>query len=81
MFVSLVFEMKKCGKCLIHPSWDINVKTNLCLGAAIGVCACDVDGDGLEEIYFLNTNNRYSGPKLVKDKLFKVSEMYNDYIW
>ncbi|KAH9507300.1 Cartilage acidic protein 1 [Bulinus truncatus] len=40
-------------------------------GAAIGVCACDIDGDGLEEIYFLNTNDRYSGPKIVKDKLFK----------
>ncbi|RUS85936.1 hypothetical protein EGW08_006339 [Elysia chlorotica] len=40
-------------------------------GAAIGVCACDIDGDGLEEIYFLNTNNRYSGPKLVRDRLFK----------
>lgn len=30
-------------------------------GAAIGVTACDVDGDGREEIYFLNTNNAYSG--------------------
>ncbi|GFN85067.1 cartilage acidic protein 1 [Plakobranchus ocellatus] len=40
-------------------------------GAAIGVCACDIDGDGKEEIYFLNTNNRYSGPKLVRDRLFK----------
>ncbi|XP_005098344.1 filaggrin isoform X1 [Aplysia californica] len=40
-------------------------------GDAIGVCACDIDGDGLEEIYFLNTNDRYSGPKLVKDRLFK----------
>ncbi|XP_070181751.1 cartilage acidic protein 1-like isoform X2 [Littorina saxatilis] len=40
-------------------------------GAAIGVCACDIDGDGREEIYFLNTNGRYSGPKQYKDKLFK----------
>lgn len=30
-------------------------------GNAIGVAACDVDGDGREEIYFLNTNNAYSG--------------------
>lgn len=30
-------------------------------GNAIGVTACDVDGDGREEIYFLNTNNAYSG--------------------
>jgi len=29
-------------------------------GKAIGVAACDVDGDGREEIYFLNTNT-YSG--------------------
>ncbi|XP_076443149.1 cartilage acidic protein 1-like [Babylonia areolata] len=40
-------------------------------GQAIGVCACDIDGDGREEIYFLNTNDRYSGPKRYKDKLFK----------
>ena len=25
-------------------------------GNAIGVAACDLDGDGREEIYFLNTN-------------------------
>lgn len=31
------------------------------VGNAIGVTACDVDGDGREEIYFLNTNNAYSG--------------------
>lgn len=30
-------------------------------GNAIGVTACDVDGDGREEIYFLNKNNAYSG--------------------
>ncbi len=30
-------------------------------GNAIGVTACDVDGDGREEIYFLNTNNAFSG--------------------
>merc|ERR1711971_816596 len=30
-------------------------------GQAIGVTACDVDGDGREEIYFLNTNSAYSG--------------------
>ncbi len=26
-----------------------------------GVCACDVDGDGREEIYVLNTNQAYAG--------------------
>lgn len=30
-------------------------------GNAIGVTACDIDGDGREEIYFLNTNNAFSG--------------------
>lgn len=30
-------------------------------GHAIGVTACDIDGDGREEIYFLNTNNAFSG--------------------
>ncbi|KAK2919260.1 hypothetical protein Q8A73_003631 [Channa argus] len=40
-------------------------------GNAIGVTACDVDGDGREEIYFLNTNNAYSGQATYSDKLFK----------
>uniref|UniRef100_A0A4W3JXQ7 Cartilage acidic protein 1a n=1 Tax=Callorhinchus milii TaxID=7868 RepID=A0A4W3JXQ7_CALMI len=40
-------------------------------GNAIGVAACDVDGDGREEIYFLNTNNAFSGMSTYTDKLFK----------
>jgi len=40
-------------------------------GQAIGVTACDVDGDGREEIYFLNTNSAYSGKASYPDKLFK----------
>lgn len=40
-------------------------------GNAIGVTACDIDGDGREEIYFLNTNNAYSGRATYSDKLFK----------
>lgn len=40
-------------------------------GKAIGVTACDVDGDGREEIYFLNTNSAYSGRATYFDKLFK----------
>ena len=40
-------------------------------GQAIGVTACDVDGDGREEIYFLNTNSAYSGKATYPDKLFK----------
>ena len=33
----------------------------------IGVSACDVDGDGREEVYFLNTDS-YSGEKLLADR-------------
>ncbi|XP_064597675.1 cartilage acidic protein 1-like [Liolophura sinensis] len=40
-------------------------------GKAIGVCACDIDGDGREEIYFLNTNRAYAGRSSYGDKLFK----------
>lgn len=40
-------------------------------GNAIGVTACDVDGDGREEIYFLNTNSAFSGRATYSDKLFK----------
>ncbi|XP_043568932.1 cartilage acidic protein 1 isoform X1 [Chiloscyllium plagiosum] len=40
-------------------------------GNAIGVAACDIDGDGREEIYFLNTNNAFSGISTYTDKLFK----------
>ncbi|XP_069756431.1 cartilage acidic protein 1 isoform X2 [Narcine bancroftii] len=40
-------------------------------GNAIGVAACDIDGDGREEIYILNTNNAFSGVATYADKLFK----------
>ncbi|XP_042358746.1 cartilage acidic protein 1 [Plectropomus leopardus] len=40
-------------------------------GNAIGVTACDIDGDGREEIYVLNTNNAFSGRSTYSDKLFK----------
>lgn len=40
-------------------------------GQAIGLSACDLDGDGKEEIYFLNTNNAYAGLSSYSDKLFK----------
>ncbi|KAL4641056.1 cartilage acidic protein 1 [Arapaima gigas] len=40
-------------------------------GNTIGVTACDIDGDGREEIYFLNTNNAFSGQATYADKLFK----------
>ena len=34
----------------------------------IGVAACDIDKDGYEEIYFLNTDT-YSGAKKYSDRL------------
>src|SRR5262245_12769424 len=37
---------------------------------AIGLAAGDLDGDGTEELYVLNTDT-YSGPKLFADRLFK----------
>lgn len=40
-------------------------------GNAISVVACDIDGDGREEIYFLNTNQAFSGMASYSDKLFK----------
>ncbi|XP_062376054.1 cartilage acidic protein 1 [Sardina pilchardus] len=41
------------------------------LGHAIAVTACDIDGDGREEIYVHNTNNAFSGRTTYPDKLFK----------
>ena len=40
--------------------------------STIGVAACDVDGDGNEELYFLNTDT-YSGRKKYSDRLLKYS--------
>jgi len=42
----------------------------------IGVVACDVDGDGFEEVYFLNTDS-YSGEKVLADRLldFQSADM------
>jgi len=44
----------------------------------IGVAACDIDKDGLEEIYFLNTDT-YSGQKTYSDRLLanKNNEIYD----
>ena len=38
----------------------------------IGVAACDIDQDGFEEIYFLNTDT-YSGEKKYSDRLIDIS--------
>ncbi|MEM6283183.1 MAG: CRTAC1 family protein [Chloroflexota bacterium] len=45
-------------------------------GMAIGVAACDIDGDGSEEIYVLNTDT-FGGEKEVTDRLFA----YNGTAW
>ena len=37
----------------------------------IGVAACDIDSDGYEEIYFLNTDT-YSGEKRYSDRLLDL---------
>ena len=42
----------------------------------IGVAACDIDKDGFEEIYFLNTDT-YSGVKKYSDRLLDIKD--NDY--
>ncbi len=43
------------------------------LRKTIGVAACDVDKDGYEEIYFLNTD-AYSGKKKYSDRLIDLEE-------
>ena len=46
----------------------------------IGVAACDIDGNGKEELYFLNTDS-YSGQKTVGDRLltnnFHIEDLFN----
>jgi len=39
----------------------------------IGVAACDIDRDGFEEIYFLNTDT-YSGVKRYSDRLIDIKD-------
>ena len=44
----------------------------------IGVSACDIDQDGFEEIYFLNTDT-YSGEKKYSDRLLDIDNDIFDY--
>ena len=44
----------------------------------IGVAACDIDKDGFEEIYFLNTDT-YSGEKKYSDRLLDHTDIISDY--
>ncbi|XP_030060655.1 cartilage acidic protein 1 [Microcaecilia unicolor] len=80
---NLVLKYDKSQKCLVNIAIDDRSSPYYALrdrqGNAIGVAACDVDGDGREEIYFLNTNNAFSGVATYKDKLFKFrNERWED---
>lgn len=72
---NLVLKYDRTQKRLVNIAVDDSNSPYYALrdraGNAIGVTACDVDGDGREEIYFLNTNNAYSGRATYSDKLFK----------
>ncbi len=47
------------------------------LRATIGVVACDIDNDGFEELYFLNTDT-YSGKKQFSDRLLDNETIITD---
>ena len=62
---NLVLKYDRAQKRLVNIAVDKRSSPYYALrdrqGNAIGVTACDIDGDGREEIYFLNTNNAFSG--------------------
>lgn len=62
---NLVLKYNRAQKRLVNIAVDERSSPYYALrdrqGNAIGVTACDIDGDGREEIYFLNTNNAFSG--------------------
>uniref|UniRef100_A0A672NF33 Cartilage acidic protein 1 n=1 Tax=Sinocyclocheilus grahami TaxID=75366 RepID=A0A672NF33_SINGR len=72
---NLVLKYDKFKKKLVNIAVDNRSSPYYALrdrqGNAIGVTACDIDGDGREEIYVLNTNNAFSGRATYTDKLFK----------
>uniref|UniRef100_A0A671EQ98 Cartilage acidic protein 1 n=1 Tax=Rhinolophus ferrumequinum TaxID=59479 RepID=A0A671EQ98_RHIFE len=72
---NLVLKYDRAQKRLVNIAVDQRSSPYYALrdrqGNAIGVTACDIDGDGREEIYFLNTNNAFSGVATYTDKLFK----------
>ncbi|XP_008584400.1 PREDICTED: cartilage acidic protein 1 [Galeopterus variegatus] len=72
---NLVLKYDRAQKRLVNIAVDERSSPYYALrdrqGNAIGVTACDIDGDGQEEIYFLNTNNAFSGVATYTDKLFK----------
>lgn len=65
---NLVLKYDRTQKRLVNIAVDERSSPYYALrdrqGNAIGVTACDIDGDGREEIYFLNTNNAFSGKGL-----------------
>lgn len=65
---NLVLKYDRAQKRLVNIAVDKRSSPYYALrdrqGNAIGVTACDIDGDGREEIYFLNTNNAFSGKGL-----------------
>ncbi|NXP41316.1 CRAC1 protein, partial [Leiothrix lutea] len=73
---NLVLKYDKAQGRLVNVAEDVRGSPYYALrdrqGNAIGVTACDIDGDGREEIYFLNTNNAFSGMATYTDKLFKL---------
>ncbi|XP_053928243.1 cartilage acidic protein 1 isoform X2 [Cuculus canorus] len=73
---NLVLKYDKARGRLVNVAEDVQGSPYYALrdrqGNAIGVTACDIDGDGREEIYFLNTNNAFSGLATYTDKLFKL---------
>ncbi|XP_017320145.1 cartilage acidic protein 1 isoform X1 [Ictalurus punctatus] len=72
---NLVLKYDKAKKRLVNIAVDNRSSPYYALrdrqGNAIGVTACDIDGDGREEIYVLNSNNAFSGRATYTDKLFK----------
>ncbi|KAF5910229.1 cartilage acidic protein 1, partial [Clarias magur] len=72
---NLVLKYDKAKKRLLNIAVDNRSSPYYALrdrqGNAIGVTACDIDGDGREEIYVLNSNNAFSGRATYTDKLFK----------
>ncbi|XP_068806025.1 cartilage acidic protein 1 isoform X3 [Struthio camelus] len=73
---NLVLKYDKARGRLVNVAQDERASPYYALrdrqGNAIGVAACDIDGDGREEVYFLNTNNAFSGMATYTDKLFKL---------
>lgn len=76
---NLVLKYDKQMKRLINIAVDNRSSPFYALrdrqGNAIGVTACDIDGDGREEIYVLNTNNAFSGKKTQRN-YFVITQIH-----